>query len=358
MPAVSMKNDTTDAQSGALPDDLFAEVDEAVAYAESLSAHVPAGRHPSLSALCDKLHAIIVGQRAEELLANPESIPRSAGVWVAPSWVWLYSRVNVGRKERAADGTRLRLPVRVGWSDGPLQFVSPDAAHEAPWSAAGLGHANVGTLEVASSATILEPVVVDEPTGMPSEVTVPVCGYGEILDELRRLSEAGRVARWRALEYLEPYISRALLLAQTSVSYELSQMWGSHQTVLDQTKLETIRDQMLLGDDGHPGKVAQLLERCLKPETFHRVEPLKYIKESLRRDANTEVRRAIGDPHIGAKVRRVARDLGTRDIDAVVDEYRLLYPKDRLSKDRASAALSVAPDAMANWWELPAFDDR
>lgn len=314
-------------------------------------------RHPTLETLCERLHAILVGQRAKELLADIGALPEEAALWVAPSWAWLFSRVNVGRKDRASDGTRLRLPVRLDWSLGPIYLIS-DAETVATYSAVGLGHALAGELTVAASPYLLDTDADTTATGVPTRVSVPVVGRTQIAAALRALVEEGRVARWKALEYLEPYAQNALLKAQASVAYEMAQSWGTHRAVLDETKLETIRDQMLFGDDDHPGKVAQLLDRCLRPETFHRVEPMKYIKESLRRDANTEIRRAIGDPHIGAKIRRVSRELNSRDIDAVVEEYRLRYPKDRLSRDRAAAALSVAPDAMASWWELPAFDDR
>lgn len=349
--AVSEPSKTTDVE------DLFAEVDQALADVANLD-DVPRDRHVTLSGLCSKLHAIIVGNRADTLLADPASLPEETGLWISPSWVWLHSRVNVGRKERAPDGTRLRLPVRVDWSDGPIQLISADEQTFANWTAAGLGHTAADTLPVTASRHLFDTQSETSPTGMPTSVVVPVLDRDELVRELARLSDAGRSARWEALAYLEPYISRALLLAQSSVAHEMSQTWGVYRAVLDETKLEGIRDQMLLGNDGHPGKVSQMLDRCLKPETFKKVEPLKYIKESLRRDANTEIRRAIGDPHIGAKIRRVQRELGTRDVDLIVEEYRRRYPKDRLSRDRAVAALSVAPDAMACWWELPAFDDR
>lgn len=359
MSALALENTVTTPEELDLAevDDLFTEVDEALAEAGALGA-ASGDRHGSLDALCAKLHAIIVGRRAEELLADVDALPEETGVWVSPSWVWLHSRVNVGRKERGANGVRLRLPVRVDWSEGPLHLVPVGAPIVLHWTAAGLGHTGADALTVSAVSYLMDDQVEEQPSGMPTSVAVPVISRMELVAELTRLAAAGHSARWEALEYLEPYITRALTLAQSSVAHEMSQTWGAYQAVVDATKLEAIRDQMLLGDESHPGKVSQLLDRCLKPETFKKVEPLKYIKESLRRDANTEIRRAIGDPHIGAKIRRVARELSTRDVDTIVDEYRERYPKDRLSRDRAVAALSVAPDAMACWWALPSFQDR
>ncbi|GAB2734341.1 hypothetical protein [Nocardioides pakistanensis] len=327
--------------------------------AEDDDFEVPGDRHATLHSLTDRLHAILVGQAAEALLSRPEGLPDEAGLWVTPSWVWLFSRVDVGRKDRALDGSRLRLPVRLDWSQGPLVFVAEGEKRVCGWTAAGLGHSGTGTVSVSvSPSAVLDAIEADIDTGLPQQVVLAVRGRVALVTELERLVEEGRSARWSAMLYLEPYIESALHRAHASVAHELSVASGEPQKLLDETKLASIRDRMLLGDEDHPGKIAQLLDRCLKPTTFAKVEPLKYIKESLRRDANTEVRRAIGDPHIGHKVRRVAREIGTDDLDQIIATYRERYPNDRLSKQRAAAAMSVAPDAMASWWGLhPTFGE-
>lgn len=352
MSAAALELSAPTAQVTETHDDLFADVDAAIAAADHIDVVAVTGRHPSLVALCSKLHDIIAGRAAEELLADVDALPDQASLWVPPSWAWLFARVNVGRKDRAADGSRLRLPVRVAWSTGPIVLVEPGTTRTEDWSAAGLGHSNLGTVPVTANERLYDARIEATETGMPHEVSLPVLSRSEIITALQALVVAGATSRWEALSYLEPYTRRALTLAHSNVANELSIQWGTHRAVLDETKLESIASQMLLGDEEHPGKVTQMLERCLKAETFTKVEPLKYIKESLRRDANTEVRRAIGDPHIGTKIRKVARELGLRDLDDIIEAYRTRYPSDRLSKDRALAALSVAPDAMASWREL------
>lgn len=345
---------TSRAAFTAADEDLFAQVDSAIAQAEGLDSidGQHSDRHGSLVGLCAKFHAIMIGRAAAEILDDYCSLPEEAGLWVAPSWAWLFSRVNVGRKDRAADGSRLRLPVRMEWSTGPISLVTPGRRKRHNWVSAGMGNTGSGSLLVGVDPSLFDDQVTENEAGVPTGVTLRLRTRRELEDGLQRLVEEGNSARWEALLWLEPYVDRALRLAHANVANELSVQWGTHRTLLDETKLKAIADQMLLGDENHPGKVAQMMERCLKPDTFRRVEPVKYIKESLRRDANTEVRRALGDPHIGAKVRRVAHELGTNDLDAIIETYRERYPNDRLSKDRAEAALSVSPDAMAAWWGL------
>ena len=64
------------------------------------------------------------------------------------------------------------------------------------------------------------------------------------------------------------------------------------------------------------------------------------------------MRRAIGDPHVGPKVRGLARELGTTDVDTIVAAYRRRWPGDHLAADRAGQALSVGSDAMAHWVQV------
>ena len=310
-------------------------------------------RHGPLVALCSRLHAMLAGRAAEALLAAPETVPDRCGVWTAPSWLWTFSRIDVGRKGRAADGSRLRLPVRLEWSTGAVTLVEPGRPVDQGWTATGLGHTGSGVLRVETAPGSSRDLVRESETGLPTVVSLAPRGRMDAMAALERLAAEGTRARWETLLWLEPHLDRALQKAHASVASELAEHWGSRRVLLDDTKLSAIADHMLLGDDAQPGKVAQLLERCLRSETFRKVEPSRYIKETLRRDANTEVRRAIGDPHIGAKIRKVAREMGPRsDLDALIAAYRAKYPRDRLSRDRAVAAMSVSPDVMASWWEL------
>ena len=60
--------------------------------------------------------------------------------------------------------------------------------------------------------------------------------------------------------------------------------------------------------------------------------------------------RRASSVRIGRKIRAVAADLDQRDVGAVVEAMREMYPKDKVSTDRVVAALSVQPDPMSGRW--------
>ena len=71
------------------------------------------------------------------------------------------------------------------------------------------------------------------------------------------------------------------------------------------------------------------------------MDPLRYIAVTLRRDAEQEIRRRIGDPRIGPKIRALHRQHPGISLPDLVDRYRELHPQDRLSVRRAAAALET-----------------
>src|SRR5699024_9606795 len=122
---------------------------------------------------------------------------------------------------------------------------------------------------------------------------------------------------------------------------------GQPTAALDDITLERIRTEVVYGTDGPSSPIQRLVERCTRPGTFARVDPEKYVISSVRTDARAAVRKALGDPHVGSKVRRLATEMPEADLEDLVAAYRQRYPADRLSTTRAEAALSVAPDANA-----------
>lgn len=304
------------------------------------------GRHWRIGILCDAFHDIIVGQEAAALLADPDALPEYGALFAAPSYVFGYASIAMGRKEYAKSGQRLMMPGRLTWTTGTLTVLADGETLDAGWSFAGLGRSGMGTTTVTTSHVADEHT---DPSTVPATQRVEVLPRHLLVSRLEALVMAGKTARWSCIAYLEQHVVTAVQRAHHSVVQELETLVPV-TAVLDPTKLETVADHMLLGDDDHPGKVSQLIDRMTgEPRVFRNVEPLKYIKEALRRDANAEVRKAIGDPHIGPKVRKVARELGTRDVATVVAAYRKQYPNDKLSETRAQQALTVGADAMASW---------
>ena len=299
-------------------------------------------RHGWLDELCGHLQAAIRAAAAADLLADRTGWPARGAVLTLPCWRWAVPAADVGRKSRAADGGSLLLPIRVDWEPGPLALVPPGRPVTAHWHAAGLGLDDCGTTQLACSPG--PPGHADPGTGLPDRVSAPPLSRTGIAHELARLVAAGRAARWDLLQLLEPYVRAAVTRGHSRVAAEVAgaASTSSRPSVLDENDLETVVDALLLGEEpGRPGPVARMLDRCQHPDTFRRVDPLRYITVTLRRDAEQEVRRRIGDPRIGPKIRALHRQHPGISLPDLVARYREQHPQDRLSVRRAATALET-----------------
>lgn len=308
------------------------------------------GRHPSLHRVCTSLHSLIVAERAAELLANPSLIPRRGGLWVPPSFMWAFPRIHVGHKGFNSEGDAVRLPVRVSWAGTPISIVTKGEQDEA-WTYSGMGHTGVGSTKVTADNGVLDEFIPDGNTA-PERGTVCLHYKSDLIRMLEDKVALGLEARWALMIQLEGYMESAVETAHRYVSVEVSH---NGAPVLDETGRTSIVTTLMYGDDGstEPSMVMRLLERCTLPSTFERVDPWRYMREAIASAAETAIRRAINDPHIGRKIRRLAAEMGTRDVDLVMAEYNERFPKDRLARKRADAALNAGSDVMASWSGLP-----
>lgn len=308
-------------------------------------------RHEWIDDLCTRLERVIIGQAAEDLLAD--EIPARAALVRAPVWRWLAPRIDMGRKTLRSDGATMLMPVRMTWQRSPLTLVTEPV--ELAWSMVGLGHSGAGTVHVIPT-TGAAPVPTGDrfPTG--GVVDAPVMAGPELRAELARLADDGHQARWEILMSFEHYVERAVHSAVVSVSYDIAgtgTVDGSEPDwVLDATGKQTVTDRMLLGQGDSPGQVSRLVDRCLAPGAFVKVDPLRYVVTDLHRSAEQEVRRAIGDPRIGRKIRAVRRAMPSATLEELIAAYRERHPNDQLSTRRALAALTAGPDVMAVFTDL------
>lgn len=316
-------------------------------------------KHPSLEVLCARLERIMHGQAAQAIL-DAGDLPERAGIVTLPAWSWKHPLIDVGRKDKAhGTGERMLMPVRNNW-DTPMVVLVADEAVPVAYRTRGMGHATAGQSKlvrrpgqapvsgVTALPSLAEPVFVG--AGIPSRNAA----------YLTALVKAGDSARWEILADLEPKLRATVYKAHSSVSYEIGLSTGVVEPMLDELGLEQIVDAMMYGelqddgdvetfgrDKGKPSAIFRLIELCLEPDCFLRVDPLRYMTKHMRRDAETQIRRRLGDPHIGPKIREIARRHPRAEIADIVEAYREVYPKDRLSLPRARAALSVSPSASA-----------
>lgn len=297
------------------------------------------------------------GRAAEDLLRDIRSLPERAGIVLLPAWSWERPLIDVGRKDKAL-GTRagLLLPVRNDWSAPMVRLVAGTSV-PVTYRTLGMGHQRAGQSRLVPRPGSAPLVRATEVPSLSEPVFVGEAGRARTAHELRRLVEAGITARWEMIRDIEPKLVQQLHVAHSAVSHEIGQTSGTVVPMLDEQGLEQVQNLMMFGEtdekgEERPGSVFRLIELCLAADCFVKVDPLKYMVKHLRRDAETEIRRKIGDPHIGPKVRAVALRHPRAELVVIVEEYRKIYPKDRLSESRAQAALSVRPDAMAGITQL------
>lgn len=319
-------------------------------------------RHPGLDVLCSRLEAVLHGRAAEDLLRDVRALPERAGLAILPAWSWQRPLIDVGRKSRAfataetragKSAGQLLMPVRNDWA-APMVRVVSGASVPVTYRTLGMGHQMAGQSKLVSRAGSPAVARVTDLPSLAEPVFVGESTRTRVIHELRRLVEAGATARWELVRSIEPKLVQQLHVAHSAVSHEIGQTSGNVVPMLDAQGLEQVQNLMMFGEmdeetgKDKPGSVFRLIELCLAPDCFVKVDPFKYMIKHLRRDAETEIRRKIGDPHIGPKVRAVALKHPRAEVAVIVEEYRKIYPKDRLSVTRAEAALSVRPDAMAS----------
>lgn len=320
--------------------------------AEEALPTVSARRHPSLDRVCTWLEAIVHGREADALLQNPDALEGATGIALLPLWQWGEPLIDVGRKDRGYDGTTLLMPIRNDWPEGSLRLMHGESI-TAGYRIVGLGHTGAGQARIVQRGSSGTPSVPETTPSLSSPLFVGSSTNAQLLTALKRLKEAGENAKWTLImDFVEPEVRKLARQAHAAVSYEIAGSPERVRPVLDDQGIEQVIDTMMLGDEDRqgrprPGAVHRMVELCLNPDAFRKVEPLRFMDKHLRREAEAAIRRRLGDPHIGPKIRKVARAHPRADVEQVVELYRKTYPKDCLSAERAYDALSAGPDVMA-----------
>ncbi|HOT80077.1 MAG TPA: hypothetical protein PKY13_08815 [Microthrixaceae bacterium] len=337
-------------------------------------------RHGWNAVFCDRLERMMHGRAAADLAAAPGALV------TLPMFLWVPG-VAAGRKVNATGptGGGLRLPVRMTWSCGHAVIVGRDAPVTVRWKAAGLGISASGTTSITAGAgapakrrTTVGPAVVCDDLGAPADIIGvwrTKTANGQFLGAL--VSD-GHAASWEARMSIEGYVDRACRLAADFIAREIAEFRGAPTatSVVSDITLENIVTRMLVGtsSDGatgeRTGSVTNLLAKSLEPATFWRVDPQRFVRVWLQRDAESEVRRAIGDPWIAPKVRKVATATAAASsrrkypfrpktqLKKTKELYNKKYPADRLGDRRLETALTPASDPNVDAVDLEQFAEE
>lgn len=308
-------------------------------------------RHPWSAQMCALLSTMLDGRAADKA-----QVPQDGGSLVRlPHWTWHVPGIEMGHKGHDEQGRAWAFPIRVSWSQ-PTVMVVPDGAElTAYWEANGMGLALSGEMVVRGTGP-MDDVLVDDPYGAPRWPAGPSLSPAKAMSALSALATEGEHARWSARLGFERDTHQAVTRAVRLLSLDKAADQDAPLVpqVLDHIGIDEVTSTMLLGDGAQVGAVDRLIDRMLAPAAFAKVDPQRYARFDLAVRAVEAVQVKIGDPRIGRKVRRVWRELPPgSSTDDLIAAYRVQYPADRLSTERATRALAPAGDAMANAVRIP-----
>jgi hypothetical protein len=164
------------------------------------------------------------------------------------------------------------------------------------------------------------------------------------------LMALGRAARFQLVESLERHVTELLEASNRLVAREIegrlgdeAESWAptANHGVTDKVGLEALATELLWGSGNQPDSV--VLRMVDRAATTHiNNQPLgSWFDTNLRARSEEAVRRHIGDPHIGRKIRRLAREQSPSSIEELLEMYKRAHPRESVGRDRVIAALSA-----------------
>jgi len=295
------------------------------------------------------LHRIIVSENINDTLTELTAQP-----WVSlielPSWIWVIPRTNLGQNR----SQRLQ-PARVTWNTG-RHLHTLTHKETLTWEAHGVGHHSHGetTIQPVDSSTSPTGASQDNNQPLPHHVAVTKTTPTTLKNALNTLQTSGDHARWLALEYLSGSVHEAVDRARYAVSYQVG-LNGA--PLFDDHTLERVTTELLYGQDGRTtSAIIRLINRSLHPDAFTKSDPAHTIKRAIYRDATDATRRTIAEPAVGTKIRAIAQELDTTNIDHIVATYRERHPQDRVSALRVQHALQAQREAGVEFAAEPSLE--
>lgn len=299
-------------------------------------------RHSWTDTFTTHVADIIVGRAATRILdAGP--LPRRCALLPLPTWMWVPGdEETIGRKARNRDGGTIHYPCRVEWEPAQLVVVGPRERLQLRWHAIGVGIDRSGVLSVTASPTANR---IPEDLLVADTVDVQLQPASQTRRELKRLVQVGDTARWQAIESMAPWVKKGVRTAAASLRRELSDL--DLPVALDDTAVESVVSKVMHAEHGplESSPAGRILERCLTPDAFKKVEPSRYVATALRRDTANAVRDEVDDDRLGSKIRSVVADVGIDDgLDRALAEYRRRYPGDAMGRKRFEKSISPGGD--------------
>ena len=299
---------------------------------------------PRLAQLCDNLGAVLAGQAAQRILDAQETT--DGCIIILPSWAWIIPVIDVGKKGRSQDGVRQTMPSRLTWTPSPV-LSAPYGDVEVSWRLSGLGHNRSGTATIPVGGALSQAPTTE--VRLDDQIAVAASIRHTILDSqrvrtLRGLVKDGVTARWELMSGFEQFTRAKVQSANNTVAAEIAQHKGIPLAgVIDDITVDDLVAKLMYGHGG-TSTIQRMIDSALAPDRFNSVDPMHFFTVGIRARAEEAVRRHIGDPKVGPKVRRVFAKAKVSTLPELIEAYRQLYPNDSLGKNRALAALSAGAD--------------
>jgi len=291
---------------------------------------------PTGKTLSAKLTAVAVGMQAEAMLAELPEVPAAGATLIAlPAFAAAHPEAD------AEKGDRLAL---IQWAGGVVHLATGDA--ELAWRIQDSRLPDVrGAARLSSGQLDLASLELTDGTQARARF---VAGPTALRSALARWSSDGRAATIELLKACLPYTYRNVEQAGVRIHREITESPSTTTSVIDQIEVETICDLLLYGDDDTKDSlVLRLIRRCASSDVLAKKLPATYISAAIYSGAETEVRRHIGDPHQGRVIRRIARQIRSRDVQTVLAAVRAARPNLQIGVGQVDAALSAGASVAA-----------
>lgn len=239
------------------------------------------------------------------------------------------------------------VEVYVSWSSGPVVSLESGTPVSISWSMSDRGKHLSGevTFTLARSGTLSVDGVMPPETVQPD--IEPLVGRGAWSRFGAKLAKRAFEADWELVASLERYVmftldSASIAVAREIHGFEPESSLSSCPGVVDAITVEKIAGTMMYGhsESADTSVIRRMIHRCAT--TAINGQPLpQYLAVNIYSQAEEHIRREIGDPHVGRKVRRVARESGAGSFAEVLSIYNETHPNDQLGHRRALAALTA-----------------
>lgn len=218
------------------------------------------------------------------------------------------------------------------WHPGIV--VAPGS--EVRWSYLERGTTFSGTFTVTETGAVKG----DYPTGANTPVTA----------SRTALVREGDTARFTLTAELEAHVQWLLETTNRFIAREIEGRLGdsdegwaptSNHGVVDKVALDELSTELLWGEEGKDDStVLRMVERAATTSINN--QPLgSWFDTNLRARCEEAVRRRIGDPHIGRKIRRLYREHNPTSLKELLELYARAHPSESVGPSRVLAALSA-----------------